>query len=451
MNDLTKGSIRREFIMLSIPLIAGNILQQLYNAVDAFMVGRFAGQEEFAAIGVAGTVMNLFLFAIVGACTGLSVLFARCYGTGDYDKLKKQHFTALFTGLIGTAFLCIVSLFGMKIILFLLQTPAELTGYVTEYMRWISMALPFAFLYNMYASALRASGNTFASLMILAASVAANLILDFLFVGVFRWGIKGAAEATFLTQCISAVLCILYLYRCRKEMLIRKSDCKIDGYVVKNTIKCSIVTAFHQAGLYIGKMCVQGTVNTGGTQVIAAYTAATRIEGFVNSFGDSGSAITSVLVSQNYGAKKTERVNKTFRFSMKLMAVGGILCGILLFVTAPLTISLMQGTTHGTSVTQAVSYLRIVAIFYPFCFTGSTFTGFFNGIGKVLITFMGTLGQITFRVIASWLLFGSFRLCAVAAATGIGWGLANAFWAYRKYQIEGEASSRFIRTKKSGK
>lgn len=435
MNDLTKGSIKKEFITLAIPLIAGNILQQLYNAVDAFMIGRFAGEEEFAAIGVAGTVMNLFLFAIVGACTGLSVLFARCYGTGDYDKLKKQHFTALLTGMIGTLILCILSLCGMKGILFLLQTPQELGGYVTEYMRWISMALPFAFLYNMYASALRASGNTLASLLILAASVVANLFLDFLFVGVFRWGIKGAAEATFFTQCISAILCILYLIRCRKEMLIRKSDCKIDVYLVRDTIKCSIVTAFHQAGLYIGKMCVQGTVNTGGTPSIAAYTAATRIEGFVNSFGDSGSSITSVLVSQNYGAKKEERVKNILRFSMKLMAVGGILCGILLFVTAPLTIAWMQGHSQGESVTQAVSYLRIVAIFYPLCFTGSTFTGFFNGVGKVLITFMGTIGQITFRVIASWLLFGNFKLCAVAAATGIGWSLANTFWAWNKHRF----------------
>lgn len=435
MNDLTKGSIKKEFITLAIPLIAGNILQQLYNAVDAFMIGRFSGQEEFAAIGVAGTVMNLFLFAIVGACTGLSVLFARCYGTGDYDKLKKQHFTALLTGLMGTIVLCIISLLGIKGILFLLQTPQELSGYVTEYMRWISMALPFAFLYNMYASALRASGNTLASLLILAASVVANLCLDFLFVGVFRWGIRGAAEATFFTQCISAVLCIFYLIRCRKEMLIRKSDCKIDACLARDTIKCSIVTAFHQAGLYIGKMCVQGTVNTGGTPSIAAYTAATRIEGFINSFGDSGSAITSVLVSQNYGAKKEERVGRIFRFSMKLMAVGGILCGILLFLTAPMTIAWMQGSASGESVTQAVSYLRIVSVFYPLCFTGSTFTGFFNGVGKVLITFMGTIGQITFRVVASWLLFEDFKLCAVAAATGIGWFLANVFWAWNKHRF----------------
>ena len=118
------------------------VLQQFYNTIDAFVVGRFAGAEEFAAIGIAGTVMNLFLFLLVGACTGLSVLFARYYGTGDYGMLQRQHFTALFLGLLFSLALCVTGLLGMKGLLFLMQTPSKIVPYVCHYLTWIFISLP---------------------------------------------------------------------------------------------------------------------------------------------------------------------------------------------------------------------------------------------------------------------------------------------------------------------
>lgn len=428
MHDLTRGSLWRHFAQLSVPLILGNILQQFYNTIDAFVVGRFAGQEEFAAIGVAGTIMNLFLFAIVGACTGLSVLFARYYGTADHDGLRRQHFTALLTGLTGALLLCGISLLGMHGILRLLQTPEELTGYILTYLRWISIGYPFAFLYNMYASALRASGNTMAALIILACSVAANLLLDLGFVAYLGWGIAGAACATFITQCFSALLCVGYLLKFQPEMTLRRKDCRIDPHLIVTTLQCSLVTAFHQASLYIGKMLIQGTVNTGGTEIIAAYTASTRIEGFANSIGDSGSATTSVLVSQNYGAGKTDRVRNSFRYSLLITLCAGALCGAALYFGAPAAIALMQGTNTGVGFTEAVRYLRIVALFYPLCFTGGSFTGLYNGLGKVTTTLIGSAGQILIRFVLSWVLFGNLALAAVAGATGLGWTFCNLFW-----------------------
>lgn len=426
--DLTVGNIYEHLIHLSIPLILGNILQQFYNTIDAFVVGHFAGAKEFAAIGIAGTVMNLFLFMIVGACTGLSVLFAHCYGLKDYDSLRRQHFTALFTGIGASVFLCILGLLCLNGILILIQTPDELFHYVTVYLHWIFLSLPAAFLYNMYASALRASGDTTASLCILAMSVAANLGFDFLFVGYFSLGIEGAAQATALTQIISAVLCILYLFHFHPELLLRKKDCRLDFSMIKNTLQCSFATAMHQAGLYIGKMLVQGAVNTAGTDVIGAYTAATRIEGFANSFGDSASAATSVIISQNHGSGKKERVRKTFRSSLSLTVSFGLLCSLLLFLSAPATIALMLGSTDGAAFTSGVTYLKIIALFYPLCFSGNSFTGFYNGIGKVFMTLTGAIGQISIRVVLSWLLFGDLQLSAVAFATGIGWIMANVFW-----------------------
>ena len=426
--ELTQGSLSRHLVKLALPLVFGNILQEFYNTIDAFVVGRFAGQEEFAAIGVAGTVMNLFLFALVGCCTGFSVLFARAYGHNDMDDLHQQEVSALTVGLACTCVLMLLGLAGMRPLLTLLQTPDALRGYVSVYLRWIFLSLPAAFLYNLFASLLRSSGDTQAALLVLAAAVGANLVLDFVFVAGFAGGIEGAAIATALTQVFSALVCYGYLHRTHRELLLHRADCRLELARLRTTLKFGLVSSLHQCSLYLGKMFVQGAVNTAGTEVIAAYTAGTRIEGFANSFGSSGSTATSILTAQNYGACRKDRVEGTFWCSLRWMAVLGILSGLGMFLLAPYAIALMLGTSEGIAFTAAVSYLRFVAVFYTFCFTGNTFTGYYSGTGRVMLPFIGALGHISIRVVLSWVLFPHMGLNAVALATGLGWLCGNTFW-----------------------
>lgn len=279
--DLTSGSIPQHLLRLAAPLIMGNILQQLYNTVDAFILGRFAGDLEFAAVGVAGSVMNLFLFMITGACTGISVIFAQLYGAGERERFRREHWLSLSCGLLVTLACSGLGFLLLSPLLRLIQTPSELKTFVSVYLTIILASLPAAFLYNLYGALLRAIGRANAALMVLA-----------------------AAWATAASQAISAVLCILYLRRKAPELIFARADCRMDGELLKQTAHFSFVTALHQSSLYIGKLLVQGAVNTGGTDMISAYTATTRIEGFANSFGDSGSAATSVLVAQNRGAGK---------------------------------------------------------------------------------------------------------------------------------------------------
>lgn len=426
--ELTKGSLAHHLVHLAIPLVFGNILQEFYNTIDAFVVGRFAGQEEFAAIGVAGTVMNLFLFALVGCCTGFSVLFAHAYGQNDLPELHRQEISALTVGLGCTAFLIVVGFAGMRPLLTLLQTPAALQGYTAVYLRWIFLSLPAAFLYNLFAALLRSSGDTQAALLVLAAAVGANLVLDVIFVAVLSGGIEGAALATALTQLFSALVCYGYLHRTHRELLLHRADCQWEAARLRTTLKFGLVSSLHQCSLYLGKMFVQGAVNTAGTEVIAAYTAGTRIEGFANSIGGSGSTATSILTAQNYGADRKDRVEKTFWTSLGLLALLGALSGLAMFLSAPRAIALLLGSSEGTAFSAAVSYLRLVSLFYLFCFTGNTFTGYYSGTGRVMLPFIGALGHISIRVIFSWVLFPHMGLNAVAVATGLGWICGNAFW-----------------------
>ena len=397
--DLTGGSIPQHLLRLAAPLIMGNILQQLYNTVDAFILGRFAGEAEFAAVGVAGSVMNLFLFMITGACTGIFVIFAQLYGAGERERFRREHWLSLSCGLLATT---------------------------------ICSGLGFVLL----APLLRAIGRANAALMALAAAVTVNVALDYCFVARFQLGIAGAAWATAASQAISTVLCILYLRRKAPELIFARADCRMDGELLKQTAHFSFVTALHQSSLHIGKFLVQGAVNTGGTDMISAYTATTRIEGFANSFGDSGSAATSVLVAQNRGAGKEERVRASFRGSLLLMLAMGLAMSLIMYVSANASVGFMLGTRSGAAFENARDYLKLVALFYTLCFTGNTFAGYFNGIGKVSVPFLGATSHIALRVVLSWLLVGRMGLPAVALATGLGWAMVNTMWAVVKHVTE---------------
>lgn len=434
--DLTAGSIPLHFVRLAAPLIAGNILQQLYNAADAFILGRFAGDLEFAAAGVAGSVMNLFLFMITGACTGISILFAQQYGAGDLPAFRREHALSFLFGTLAAAVFSGAGLLLLPALLRVIRTPETLTPLVLTYLAIILVSLPAAFLYNLYGALLRSVGRSGAALLALAAAVSVNLALDYCFVARFRWGIAGAAWATAASQAVAAGLCVLYLRRSAPALLFERKDLRPDMALLGKTMRFSLVTALHQSSLYIGKLLVQGAVNTGGTDMISAYTAATRIEGFANSFGDSGAAATSVLTAQNLGARDEKRVRRTFRVSLAMMLGMGLLMSAALYVGADASVRFMLGQGQGAGYENARAYLKLVALFYGLCFTGNTFAGYFEGVGRVAIPFIGAACHITLRVVLSWVLTGRMGLSAVALATGLGWVLVNLMWAAVKWHLD---------------
>lgn len=434
-------------LRLMAPLILCNILQQFYNTIDAFVIGRFADQNAFAAVGIASSVMNLFLFAIVGACTGLSVLFSQCWGRKDLPAFRNEHYLTFLFGLGASSLLAAAGLALLWPIETLIHVPASLRGDVSLYLTVVLLALPASYLYNLYSAILRSVSSTGAILGILAACVAVNLLLDLLFVRDFSMGILGAALATALSQCLSATLGFLYLRLRQPSLLFGRKDCRIDHRRLRGTLQIAFVTSFAQAGLYIGKLLVQGVVNDAGTSVIAAYTATTRIEAFANSFGDSGAAATSVLTAQAFGARDEKEVRHYFAASLLLLSVLGILMSLLMFVTAPAASSLLIGSAEGKAYGNAVAYLRVVSVFYTLCFIGNTYAGWFDGVGRVKIPFAGSSSHIAMRIVLSALLVPKMGLVAVAFATGIGWCWVNLFWGLLKVRMSARTRKEVRRRK----
>lgn len=418
---LLSGNIKKALVSLALPLLAGTLLQQLYNTADVLIVGRFLGVNAFAAVGVAGSVMNLFLFALNGFCAGLAMIFAQFYGAGNNAAFRREVFVSLSVGSIVTALLGGLSLFALPTLLRLTQTPPSLIAPVTSYLTIILVGLFSCYFYNLFSGILRALGNTRAALVFLMLCVTLNVLLDWLFVAVFAFGIAGAALATVLAQAVCAVCCAAYFFKHYRFLCCRRTDMGIYPALVKQTLKFGVSFAIHQASLYIGKLLVQGAVNTLGTQGIAAYTAVGRIEGFANSFGDSGGQALSLFVSQNYGAGNRQRVREGLRQGLLLQWGLGLLFSVLLFVTAVPGMQFFLSSGDAQALHSGSGYLKLIALFYLLCFTGNTFLGYFRGIGKVLVPIGGTVLQMAVRCTFSYLWVGAWGLPAVAAATAAGW------------------------------
>lgn len=419
--NLLSGSIPRQLTLLALPLLLGNILQQLYNAVDSIIIGRFVGSTAFAAVGVAGTVMNLFIFVISGVCIGVSTIFAQLYGAKDFDGYRREAFLALVFGCGFAVILTAISLLSLPGILRLIQTPPEVDEAASAYLRIIFIGFLATYLYNLCAAVLRSVGNTKTALTFLAVAVTLNTGLDFLFVTVFRFGVAGAAAATVIAQLVSVFCSICYIGKKLPFAIFRRRDMIFDRGLLSQSIRFSLAAALQQSSLYVGKLLVQGAVNSMGTSCIAAFTAASRIEGFANSFGDSGGDAISIFTAQNIGAKQPRRAKKGLSVGLWIMVTLCLTICTVMFLLTPQLVSFFINEGGQEELRQGTAYLRIISFFYLFCFTGASFVGYFRGSGLIHIPVLGTAIHITLRVIFSYLLIERMQLPAVAAATGIGW------------------------------
>lgn len=420
-NNILEGNVKKQLINIAYPLLLANILQQLYNTVDAVIIGAFLGTAAFSAVGVAGTVMNLLIFILNGFCIGLCALFAQLYGAGKYDLFRKEVFFSTVIGSFLTVVLCAALFFIMKPLLTLMKTPGEIIPLVSVYLTIIIAGMPAAYFYNLLSGILRAVGNTHAATLFLFFADLLNAALDYLSVGVFSLGIAGAAFATVISQISAAVCCLIYLLKNYRSLIYKRSDIGFHKSLIKSTLSYGLSSALQQSSIYVGKIFVQGAVNTLGTAGIAAYTATMRIEGFANSFGDSGMQAICVFVSQNHGAGNHDRVKKSLRDGVMLNFVFAVAISAIMFLTARVGMLLFFKPNETLAIKYGEQYMKLIALFYFLCFVGNIFVGFFRGIGKIMVPVIGSALQIAIRVIFSIFLIKDMELSGVAAATGIGW------------------------------
>ena len=303
--NLTQGPITKTILLFSLPMIAGNLLQQFYNIADTLIVGQFLGSGALAAVGSSYTLMTFLTSILLGLCMGSGALFSIRYGEKRMESLRES-MGASFVLILAAAVVLNLLVFGlMDQILYLLQVPEEIEPLMREYLWWIFWGILATFLYNYFASLLRAVGNSVVPLLFLAVCAVLNVVLDLWFVLGFSWGVKGAAIATVISQYVSGIGIAVYTWFRLPEFRLKLRYLYPKKEVLQQIAQFSFLTSLQQSVMNLGILMVQGLVNSFGTAVMAAFAAAVKIDSFaympVQDFGNGF----STFVAQNFGAGQT--------------------------------------------------------------------------------------------------------------------------------------------------
>ncbi len=422
--NMTEGSIPRHLINYSVPLILGNVFQLTYNAVDSIIAGRFIGKEALAAEGMASPVMNIVILGISGICMGAGVLMSEFFGAKQYDRLKREMSTAALFGLYFSLAVIAVGIFCTPALLAALHVPAELMGMTTVYLRIIFLGAPFTYFYNALSSALKSVGDSKTPLKFLMFSSVLNAVLDLIFIGCLGFGIVCSAVTTVVAEAMSAGLSIWYVYRKIPLLQLRPGEFHMDGGLLKTTLRYGSVTALQQSCQPIGKLLIQGCVNTLGVDVIAAFNAVNRVDGFACLPEQSISHGITTFVAQNRGAKQTKRMHEGFRIGLALeFAYWILICAAVLLLRRPIVGLFVAGEGAEAIVMIGSQYLGTMAFFYIYPGFTNGFQGFYRGMGMMKMTLLGTFIQTSIRVICTWILAPRVGIYGVAFACAAGWSM----------------------------
>ena len=302
--NLTKGSITINILLFALPLMLGNLLQQMYNIADTWVVGRFLGSKALAAVGSSYALMIFLTSIILGLCMGCSAGISMDYGSKEYSKMRQNIFMSfILIGIISVALNILVYVF-MDFILWFLQIPIEIQPLIKDYLNIIFIGIIATFLYNYFANILRAIGNSITPLVFLSLSAILNVILDLVCVLILHWGVKGAAIATVFSQFISGIGITAYTIIKFPQLRPNKNDMHWNKHNLHTIFNLSVLTSLQQSIMNFGILMVQGLVNSFGTVIMAAFASAVKIDSFaympVQDFGNAF----STYVAQNYGAGK---------------------------------------------------------------------------------------------------------------------------------------------------
>ena len=426
--DLTQGSIPRGLLGFALPLILGNLLQQLYNLADTWVVGRFIGEGALAAVGSSYTLMTFLTSILLGLCMGSSVYFSIQYGRQDPDRLRNGIFQSFL--LIGglTLLLNLTVYLALDGILVLLQIPLDILGMTKEYLQWIFAGMAATFLYNFFANLLRSVGDSATPLVFLGISVVLNIGLDILFVVPLGMGVRGAAMATVIAQFVAGLGLFLYTWFAFPALRVQKRHRYWDRAALKNLLTLSLFTCLQQSVMNFGILMVQGLVNSFGTAVMAAFAVAVKIDTIaympVQDFGNAF----STFVAQNYGAEKRDRIRTgthwaVFWVVLFCLVIGGLVC-----LLAPRLMAAFVGGDAAEVIAIGTGYLRIEAAFYLGIGILFLLYGYFRAVNRPAVSVVLTICSLGTRVLLAYTLSAlpALGVNGIWIAIPIGWFLADA-------------------------
>ncbi len=398
-HDMTEGKLFPLLVKFTIPLILGNLLQLTYNAVDSIIVGRYVGAGALAAVGTSNPLMTLIILFEQGICLGAGILIGTMYGAKTLDRLKRQVSTALLAGIGFSIVISALAIAAAPALLRLMQVDPSILPLAVGYLRIIAFGLIFNFIYNYFASVLRAMGDSKSPLYFLAISAGLNIVGDLLFVVTLGWGIHGAAISTVVSEALAGILCWIYIARKIPLLHLGRDWLIFDYSLLKLTVQYGFVSAMQQCSVQLGKLGIQTIVNTMGVSSAAAFNAVNRSDDYAMVVEQNiAHAMTSVM-AQNKGAGRYDRVKESFRVGMLLEIAYGIIAGVMFYVFAEPMMRLF--TTDEEVVEIGVRYLCLIAFMYIIPGITNGVQGYFRGIGDLKITLISSILNMGARVVAA--------------------------------------------------
>lgn len=425
--DLTKGPVVRSMLLFAIPMILGDLLQQCYNIADTLIVGQFLGRNALAAVGSAFTLMTFLTSVILGLCMGSGALFSMRFGQRDETALQESLCASFFCIAFITVLLNLIAFACLGGLRIFLRVPAEVWGDMRVYLFLVFLGIPAIFLYNFFASYLRAIGNSVIPLAFLAVSSVLNIVLDFWFVVGLNKAVAGAAQATVIAQYISGVGIAVYTWVRFPQVRSVARPRTLRAQRIREIFSYSSLTCVQQSVMNLGILMVQGLVNSFGPVVMAAFAAAVKIDAFaympVQDFGNAF----STFIAQNYGAKQNDRIRSGLKSAVLISAAFCVVLSAFVCAFAKPLMLLFVDAGETEILREGVRYLHIEGSFY--CGIGCLFLlyGLYRALGKPGMSVVLTVISLGTRVALAYLLSSlpSIGVTGIWWSVPIGWALAD--------------------------
>ena len=426
-SSLTEGPIFKTMMLFAFPMILGNLLQQIYNIVDTIIVGRFVSSEALAAVGSAYALMTFINSLIIGLCMGSGALFSKSFGAGKQADMRQEvKLSFVFIGII-TAIIYIIVFPGTDLILRLLAVPADVYALMRSYVRIIFAGIVFIFLFNFFAYLLRAVGNSLVPLIFLAISSVTNIVLDLYFVISLKWGVAGAAGATVISQALAGVGTAIYVMARHRDLVSSGKDGRTEWYRLGEIIKNDVFTGLQQSVMNFGILMIQGLVNSFGTTIMAAFAAAVKIDTLAYMPAQEYANAYSLFISQNYGARKQERIAKGTRIATAVSVIFCLVVSVIIWIFSRDFMEIFVEASETAIIAAGVKYLRIEGSFYFGIGILFLLYGYYRGVQRAEMSLVLTVISLGTRVLLSYMLalHTELGVDAIWWSIPIGWILAD--------------------------
>lgn len=424
-NDMTVGNPMKIIFGFTLPIFIGNVFQQFYNMADAVIVGKFVGNKALAAVGSTGTIMFLIYGFVVGMTAGFTVLTAQKFGAGDMKGMRKTVAGAGILSFVVGVLLTILFMVFMKPLLILMNTPSDIFADAYSYIMIVSGGILAQMLYNLLSSILRALGNSKLPLVFLIISALLNIVLDLVFIVGFGMGARGAAVATVIAQGVSGILCLFYIIAKIPILHLKREDLDVGSTIYKNQLRIGVPMALQYSITAIGTMMVQSSLNILGSTLVAAYTAAGKIEQVVTQAYVAMGTTMATYAAQNMGAGSVKRIREGFKACTVIGVVYSFVAAGFIMTVGKYMTYLFVSEDVDIIMNSVDIYLKCIGIFFIPLAVVNIYRNGIQGLGYGLLPMMAGVAELIGRGVVAVIAGAKRSYPGVCLAGPAAWVLAG--------------------------